>query len=216
MSSNLKDFAYYYIKNLIFEAKLLPGDFLDEKTLAIELNMSRTPIREALQKLNDEKFVKIMPRKYTMVNYISINDVKSLYSARKLFEPKIAEEATPFVDKNKLLMFKKYFLENKDNLAVINDEDWDYKFHTYIASCTNNEIICELVEKLMSQTKWIRVLSNISNQKRLVNSIDEHILVIDALLEGDAKSASDLVLKHLLSSEEGYINIYHNKNYFTL
>lgn len=211
---SLKDIAYTHIKNLILDSVLLPGDVIDEKELANQLEVSRTPIREAIQKLQEEKLIHIMPRRGTVVSHISIADIHQLYEARKMIEPEITKLAIFTAKEEDLLEFRNVFEQQKNNDDV--DEDWDSKFHLYLAQITRNEIIQQWMRGLMLQSARIRALSNRGNRTRLTYSKDEHIRIIDALLAKDAELASQYILHHLERSEEGYKNLYENSTYFSI
>ena len=95
------DIAYEKIKMMIITAQLKPGEAVVEARLMETLGMGRTPIREALNRLAWENFVKIIPRQCIMVNEISIYEVESIYQMRFALAP----------------------LESE--LAALNRTDWD-------------------------------------------------------------------------------------------
>ena len=83
----VSDVAYEKIKMMIITARLRPGQTLVEAELMEELGMGRTPIREALNRLAWENFVKIVPRQCIMVNEISLYEVESIYQMRFALSP---------------------------------------------------------------------------------------------------------------------------------
>ena len=84
---SLKDKAYEVIRERIITCVYQPGDVVDEKALCEELNMSRTPVREALNVLAEEEFLDIMPRRAIIVSQISMKDINNIYDLRELLEP---------------------------------------------------------------------------------------------------------------------------------
>ena len=106
MGKSRKEIAYDYIKPKIVFCELKPGDILDEKKIIEELGFSRTPIREAISELAEEKLVTIMPRRGIVVTQISLKDVEDMLNARALLEPYIFQNAFPNVEKDVLLRMK--------------------------------------------------------------------------------------------------------------
>ncbi len=211
-SITLKAKAYEHIKNLIIDGELLPGDILDEKKLSSELDISRTPVHEAISQLAQDGFLTIMPRRGTIVSHISIQDVRDVYEMRKLIEPQALKIALPNIDKKRLEEFKDIYNGKKK----VKDLDSDASFHNYLAGCTHNKLLIKCVEDLMVKSARIRTLSSRKVNERLEGSHSEHIAIIDYLIKGDAAKAANAMLGHLKNSEEGYKNIYSSSTYFEL
>ena len=209
-----KQKAYDHIKRRIVSGQLLPGDVISEKELTVELGISRTPIREAIQRLAEENLVVVMPSRGTIVSHISVDDIRQLYEARKLNEPFVVRQAVDRVDREKILKFRQAFEEQTD--VQLSDHDWDREFHLYLAECAGNRFLQKLIQDLMTQSMRIRVLSNEKRENRFEQAKAEHLAIIDAILDGDGDAAEKAVLNHLLRSEEGYREIYPNQTYFSL
>ena len=84
---SLKQKAYNEIKSKIINCEYMPNSFLNESVLMEVTKSSRTPIREALSKLEQENFVTIIPKKGIMVNDLSLNDISMIFQVRELIEP---------------------------------------------------------------------------------------------------------------------------------
>ena len=87
--STLKYSTYEFIKNKIICCEYEPGTFLNEEILCEETGVSRTPVRDALGRLEQEGLVKILPKKGVMISNLSINDMNMTYEFRLLLEPYI-------------------------------------------------------------------------------------------------------------------------------
>lgn len=206
--------AYEYIKKKILNGSLLPGDVLSEKELTGELGISRTPVREAIQRLAEEQLLVVMPSRGTIVSHISVDEIRQLYEARKLNEPFVVRQAVKRADREQLLNFRKIFAEQTQ--MQLAEQDWDQAFHLYLAECAGNRFLKKLIKDLMTQSVRIRALSNEKKENRLEQAREEHLAIIDAMLAGDEEGAQQAVLTHLLRSEEGYKEIYPNQNWFSL
>ncbi len=209
-----KQKAYEYLKRQIVRGELLPGAIISEKELISELGISRTPIREAIQRLAEERLLLVMPSRGTIVSYISVDDVRQIYEARKLIEPYVAKQAALHADAERIMEFRRIFDGQTDYHPQ--DNDWDCEFHMYLAECSGNQFLRRQVEELMTQSMRIRMLSNEKRSQSFELARKEHLAVIDAILAQDPEAASEAILSHLLRSEEGYKEIYPNPVYFSL
>ena len=86
--------AYDYIKNKIFKMKLKPGEMVSEYSLAKELNMSRTPVREALKKLEQEGLIISSPNGRKRVFILTIKDINDIFDLKEILEVSIVRWAT--------------------------------------------------------------------------------------------------------------------------
>ncbi len=203
---------YSYIKNEIITGRLAPGSIFNEGEIASSLGLSRTPVREAVLRLAEEGYLTVIPRKGTLVSNISFSDVKEVYELRYMLEPEIAYKAAGTIDKELFKKWKNYFISllNKvdSELPVKTNEgeeiDIDKLFHASIAASLNNKLINKEVDHLMDLSQRIRYLSNYKNEQRYLASLDEHIAIINALIEGNKEKAMLMMKEHLKNTVEGY------------
>lgn len=194
---------YDYIKKEIICGNLLPGAIFDEKIVQEKLNVSRTPVREAVLRLSNEGYLTIIPRKGTIVSNISINDIKNIYEYRMIIEPEIVKKAIKTVNQNFLLEQKELIKEKllDDNLLL---DDYDKEFHIGIAKALNNNYIEKEVSRLLDLSERIRFLSSNKSHERYIASLYEHLNIIEAMLNKDEDSAYEAMLKHLYNTLEGF------------
>ncbi len=209
-----KQKAYEYLKKQIVRGELLPGAIISEKELISELGISRTPIREAIQRLAEERLLVVMPSRGTIVSYISVDDIRQIYEARKLIEPFLTRQAAKHADEQRMMEFRRIFEEQMEYQPE--DNDWDCEFHLYLAECSGNQFLRKQIEELMTQSMRIRMLSNEKKSQSFEQAKMEHLAIIDAILDKNPDAAAEAILNHLLRSEEGYKEIYPNPAYFSL
>ena len=106
MATSLKDKAYTIIKERILSGFYEPNTMLNEVALSDELGISRTPIREALNDLEHEMLVNVLPKKGTQVSEINFDVVRDIFQVRMLIEPYILRQFGPLIDKLQLLRIK--------------------------------------------------------------------------------------------------------------
>lgn len=196
---------YEYIKQLIITAKYAPGEVFDESKIAKELNCSRTPVREAVLKLCEEGYLTIIPRKGTLVSSISMTDILDVYDFRRVLECECLKNITS-INLEILNKWKEYYTNLlSDQYSEENtQEDEDKQFHLDLISFKNNKLMTNELAKLMDKSSRIRYLSNIKNKNRYIESINEHLDIINALLKNDFLLSSKMMEKHLKKSLEGY------------
>ena len=199
--------AYELLKSEIVSGKRKPGEVFEEKRFAAQLGVSRTPVREAVLRLAREGLLVVMPRRGTVISNISMEDIRQLYEARVMLEPQILRIAAKRADKNTLAAWKAFFegqAAQPDADAAQHSHDADAAFHLFLAQSLGNRYILQQMEELMAQSQRIRSLSNARRKSRYLASIQEHIRIVDALLQEDGERAAAEVLEHLHNSEDGY------------
>lgn len=202
----LKEKAYKYIKDKIISCEYAPGDFLDEKILIEEIHSSRTPIREALNKIEQENLIKIIPKKGVVVTKISEKNILDIYQFRKLVEPNAILEYGPLYDKKSLLEFRKFFINN--SLKQIDFYNKDDKFHAYIVDKYKNDYISSIMEDVRLQNQRLRILTGKFNDFSLARM--EHIEIIDNLLNKNYSGAYESMKKHIDLSKDRAMEVYEN------
>lgn len=201
---------YEYLKHEIIIGNMLPGSVIDEKEISTKLKVSRTPVREAILRLNEEGFITIVPRKGTFVSTISFKGIQDVYEIRLLVEPQIIEEACGKYNQEELIKWKDYYQKVLNDIKATPptkldcNHDIDKLFHTFLASPLNNSLLTKGIAKIMDKTSRIRNLSNIMIDKRKDLAYEEHIEILDYLIRNDKEGAKNAMIKHLKDTLEAY------------
>lgn len=204
---NLKEKSYELIKQNIINLNYVPGEYLEEKKLSSSLEVSRTPMREALSRLEEEGWVKIYPRKGIYVTKIDENLINDVFEARKNLEVSALKLA-----RTKLPKIKLEFLKEKFNNLSTNErkkmDDIDHEFHNMILSFYDNIFLEKISVNIMEQAKRIKMFSLGKKLKsRVIQSIEEHIKLIDLILENNIDEAEELLYAHLERAQIYYLKI---------
>ncbi len=203
MKRNLKQKSYDYIKNKIVGCDYMPGDFLDEKLLIEEIGASRTPIREAMNKLEQEGLLQILPKKGVVVTDVTLKNIVDIYQLRFLIEVNIFDECIGEIDINTIREFK------EEAFSVMNVEqlnEHDDRVHNYFISCYDNEYINNIFENMSSQHSRIRNITATKDTNSIKEVRDEHTAIFDAILDKDFINAKKLLNEHLVKSKNRTIN----------
>lgn len=204
----LKAQAYEIIKQKIVHCELEPGSPISEKDLIEEIGVSRTPIREAFNKLEDENLLKIYPKRGIFVTDISPKDVLDIYTLRELIEPFAARIATPYIDVHALESYRQIWSNSHYDYEPDEHIKLDREFHGVIAESTGNKYLTQILFRLYDQVNRIRILSLRRIKARREETRHEHLAIIMAFLEHDADGAERAMRAHLTRAKETALNIF--------
>jgi DNA-binding GntR family transcriptional regulator len=184
------------IQRRIIYLEMMPGETFTEGDLAASLEMSKTPVREALNLLSVDGYVAVAPRIGYRVSPVTLRDVQDLFELRELLET----EATALAARRRLSAEDVGKLEAladsrsaKDLSAFLADNT---AFHTHIARCSGNAMLAQLVEDVLLQhERLFRLTSKLT--ERSEDMVHEHRDLVAALVAGDEQAARQCVLEQL-------------------
>lgn len=205
MGSGKTDIAYEYLKNKIVTWEIPPMSDISEEQLQKELGISRTPIREAILRLEKDGFVYLYPRKGTIVAEVSRDLVEEIYQVRRLLEPFIAEEASHSVSKSWLEDLRERLTNPPENMTDrelrVYYINLDLELHsTLLANCKNRFLQNEM-RNVYNHNQRIRWKAS-NPRSGYDNSVQEHIEIIDALLCGDPDAIREATIHHITESKK--------------
>lgn len=203
--NSLGDKVYEYLRSQIMSGKLLPETRLPETELAASMQVSRAPVREALNMLCNDGFVVKVPRHGAMVAPVTRKEVEDNWELRELIEPYAAREACGNIPKEELLEIRKLIVDTA--IAESHDMymDSDYKTHSIIYQYVHNAQLQNVLKQAMLNSMRYRFYAE--NNHPTYDSItkavcDEHLALVDALLEGNAELAFEHMHNHI---EKGHL-----------
>lgn len=190
---------YREIKKQITRGFMEPGERVYANKIAKDLNVSRTPVREALQKLSSEGFLKVTPNKAMVVAEVSIEDAKEVLQVRGVLEGLAAGVCAKKINKKEIQKFERII--RKMNITVkkgdlINYCELDDRFHELILEICGNKRIMIIRESLDNFIYRFRIKS-LSVAGRIENSRIEHKNILEALKEHDSGRAEKLSREHM-------------------
>lgn len=197
---------YLELRRQIIERVLLPGTKLSENSLAKRLNVSRTPIREILRRLESEGLVTCLPYKGARVNSISIEDIDQIYTIKIYLEGLAGKLATPIISKDakKLKSLGKIcnemeVLSKKGNIeAYIRKND---EFHSQIWRACANDWLIRILENLNSQIKRF-IVKSLHIPHRMETASIEHLEIFNQLKTGNGRSVEKAIANHFKKASE--------------
>ncbi|MGG3563953.1 GntR family transcriptional regulator [Neobacillus rhizosphaerae] len=204
---SLRERVYIHIKDLILEGEFKTGDRLVERELAERLNISRTPIREALFRLESQGFVKTVPRKGVIVADISEKEIIEVFTILSSLEVLAAKLAAQKLDDDTKSKFIEYSRKIEDCLKDENDPDFSHLHgelnHLLYSSAKNNK----LYEMLSGLSDYIRAFAKTGykNPGRPKQSMEEHLRIMEAIVNQEVEMAEYLTKIHIENSRKAYI-----------
>jgi DNA-binding GntR family transcriptional regulator len=194
--------AYLRIRDRIVSLDMPPGSVVNEARLRENLNIGRTPIREALQRLARENLVKSVPHRGTFVTDVNITDLARITEVRVVLEAHAARLAA-----EKLASTDREAIE--DLLAVVERRSvtdqrelmqLDQKIHQLVYRATRNPFLEATLERYLnlSLRLWYLVLDR---EIRLREAVDEHVELLKAILSGDGDLAEQIMRRHVTGFE---------------
>lgn len=196
--------AYELLKKKIIGCELKPGQRLVERDLVEDLGISRTPIREALTKLEREGLIKTVPRKGCYVKEFSLEEMDELYEVRLALEAIAVRLAVRNAAQAELAQIGKLW-ENVPKEMGPGDVDLalaaDEQFHEMLAAASRNMTLLQFLRSLNEKIRMIRRI-DFSRPKRLLFTHDEHTAILKAAVMGDADEAERRMKAHITESRD--------------
>lgn len=196
------DEAYEYVKAKILNGEYPPLSDISEDTLQRELNVSRTPVREAILRLEKEDLVYVYPRKGTIVTAVTLDLIEDVYGVRELVEPSMVLSSMHMLNKDWLRDIKRRILEPDPSLEGEALRryyvDLDTELHAKIVSGCPNRYLVRLMNNIFDQNLRLRIIS--SHPTEGEGSIEEHADLVDALLVEDEELVRKRMEEHLKAS----------------
>ena len=201
----LKQYALDVITDNIVQLNLLPGEAINEAELSEQLEISRTPIREALLELANNQLVIVRPRSGTFVNHIDLNLIDQYLYLRLLIESDLVRQLCSKMsleDSNKLhelVAIQSYYLESKQRFQLVQK---DMEFHYNFYKICHKETVYHTTQSLMVHFNRLRYLSTFHNE--FPARISEHHALLNAIAANDPAAAAEILKKHLYHTYEDF------------
>lgn len=204
--SSLKDQVYQVLLRKILTNELQPGTPLDEMKLCQMLKVSRTPIREALNRLERQNFVEMIPKKGARVSILSLDSMINLFKVRRVVEPALMRIACATIQNRstELTEFKKRILKSIEAGDRKNLNSIDYEFHAFLYEQSGNSHLMFLMNYITNHSWQIRS-QKAETDARILEAAREHIEIIDLLVAGELEKACSLMQQHIQNTEVTFV-----------
>ena len=205
-SISLADQVFEHLETDILSGKYQKGESLTESKLSAELGVSRTPIREALKRLEQEHLIEESPKGMTVVG-ISKKDLDDIFEIRGALEGKAAEMAAKNHTEEQLsivreaLEFQEFYLVKHDPDRI---KSMDSRFHETIYKMSGSTVFYDILVPLHKKLLKYRKAS-VSESSRAEASVAEHRAIYEAIAARNGELASKLIIEHLNNAYKNMI-----------
>ena len=192
--------AYQAVYDMIASGELAPGDRLRETDLAKRIGLSRTPVREAIRRLEAEGIVSHEPRVGAVIKSLSQQEVVELYEMRIMLETSAAAMAakhTSLAEIRTLDALNTQMLDAKNDPSRV--AELNRQFHTCIVNAARNRYLASSFHNLANVLVGLG-LTTLDTPDRVKSVVNQHQAIIDALIKGDANEAKEAMAIHMETS----------------
>lgn len=209
----LRDVVFNTLRQAILRGELKPGERLMEIQLANKLGVSRTPIREALRKLELEGLVNMVPRNGAEVADITEKSLRDVLEVRKALEELSVQLACEKITEEEIEELKRVaerFKDTLDDQDVTKIAEADVAFHDVIYTATDNQKLILLLNNLREQMYRYRV-EYLKKEEAYPQLIAEHEELIDNISKRNKEEATRIMCEHIDNQVATVINVIHTK-----
>jgi DNA-binding GntR family transcriptional regulator len=205
----LNQHAYEEIRRQILQGELLPSSPLSEHQLAATLQLSRTPVREAIKRLEKEGLVRSIPSRGTFIAELTAHDILEIYQVRERLESLAARIAAEQMSdeeiqalEQELALSERCATEGRSGETL----ESDIRFHKVIITATQNKRLGSILATLDDQMYRIRKILPRSAE-RLAETLHEHHVIVEQIKVRDAGGAEQAMEQHLRASCERAVRL---------
>lgn len=204
---SLRDTAYEAIKRRIITCDLKPGEVLSEGMLSSELNIGRTPVHQAIDRLAADGLIDVLPRKGIMVKPISLNEIFDIIDVRLVNEAfcvrKVAELAEP-ADLARLSENLDATWQAAKDRAIEAMMNLDRAFHALLATSSRNSMLPDIMGNLHDRSTRLWFISLRSNEHH-VRVCEQHAAVVEGIRKRDPDQAEKAIREHIEAFRENIV-----------
>ena len=211
---SIADQIFDQLERDILTGKYKRGELLSEQRLAEDLGVSRTPVREAVRRLEQEDMIEDSGRGLVVVG-ISKEDMPDMYEIRMRIEGLAAQRAAERITGDELremgdiLDMQGFFIEKQSKTDSDNSDkikDLDSQFHELLYRCSGSKPLCDILIPMHRKMTKFRKAS-VRKKSRASASLQEHVAIFEALKAHDGEQASALMMQHLMNARDSIMSI---------
>jgi DNA-binding GntR family transcriptional regulator len=190
------------ITQAIVERRLMPGTKLVEQQLADIFHVSRTLVRQALNQLSRNHLVTLEPARGAFVATPSVDEARQVFEVRAMLETFLVKQLCEVITPAQLTQLRRHL---KDEREAVQRTDVPGRthlladFHVVLARMLGNEVLADILSDLLGRSSLIALMYQSSHSAE--HSQDEHVRIVDALEQRDARTAARLMAQHIASVE---------------
>lgn len=191
------------LRRAIVDGYFEPGERLDQDALTEELQVSRTPVREAIAALEAEGLLESRPHRGVFVTEVTEKDIGEVYALRALLEAEVVRESAPSIpnsvlDKLEVALKEAQLAHRRGDSSA--QFEVDNQFHTTLWGYTSNDLLREVLEGLSNRINAVRRFAQGRPGQHVEEFAEEHLVILEAIQQRNPQRAADLMKNHLQNS----------------
>lgn len=190
--------VYRFVRDGILSGSMPGGAFLEEAGLSHAVGVSRTPVREALSRLQAERFIELIPRRGARVREVTLRELVEVYEVRRAIEVHVAQSlcrARVGAPREMAHLLDAMYAIPPDDL--VRHVDLDVAFHQAMVAASQNQVLLEIYDGLRARRQRVALTSITTEPRRLHPILEEHASLVRALDAFDGDAATALLVRHL-------------------
>lgn len=189
--------VFELVRGEILSCQLMPGEELREADLARRYGVSKSPVRDAMQKLEFEGLVEIEPRRGHRVKPISVGDAEDILDLREILETGVVRRIVKRASDDELKALDAY--RTADLTSIQGFTDYNRRFHQHLSRLSGNRRLAEEIQRVMEMYERLCVvsLSTMRGRDGFAGPLSDHVELIDALQARDGTRAARVVSRHV-------------------
>jgi len=196
----LADWVIASLRDAILDGYFEPGEKLDQDLIAEQLGVSRTPVREALKRLESEGFIKVRPHYGAFIVEVSRQDISDVYEIRGLIESEAVRQVTPLIPESVLDELERSLTETLAQFEagdVTKNFESDVFFHETISGFVENKLLKEVLDGLTNRISMVRRFIQLKPGPHFLEFLREHRAILQAMRQRDPEQAAERMRVHL-------------------
>jgi DNA-binding GntR family transcriptional regulator len=209
---SMVDEAYATLKQAILDSRFAPGFHASEQDIALHLGMSRTPVHEAVIRLQEDGLVRVLPRRGVLICALAPEDVREIYDVIIAVEGRAAELLASLPEALRASITGELTRDTDDMARAWRDGDllaWgqaDARFHRALVERAGNGRMTRIIQTINDQSHRARMLT-LKLRRELGSSVAEHRAIVDAIHGGDPVKAQARTHDHRLRARDELLPI---------
>ena len=198
--SGLKEYAYHGLKKKLMEGVIKQGERIWEEEIAEEFGVSRTPVREAINRLIAEGFIENRPRKGVFAAALSTEDLIKMLDVRIVLETLSVERCCGLITDEEVEELKGIYDSYKANLETKDfgkASQLDSSIHKFIANVSGNKKLIEYIDDIQDFFAYTRAVSVVWDEGKIQRSLADHEALVSAISVRDTEKAKIIILKDI-------------------
>ena len=198
------------LRQSILSDELKVGTVYNEKALAKDLGISRTPVREALLELAARKLIRFLPQKGLVINTFSDEDIEDVFEIRAALEIFSVRKICKLADPEDIRQLEGLVEDQKEALQAEDKAGFmtaDRLYHIDFTNLTQNNYLIEMMRNLRDIMHLMGARA-IDLEGRMAQVVEEHAAILNAVAQGDAGAAAGEMIRHLENSKAAVKKVY--------